>query len=381
MAEIKCIDCITDKTVKLSIKNHRIEALEPAKGSIAGEKLYVGPGLVDLQVNGYNSVDFNSPPVSEKDIGKISHELYKEGVTTFFPTVITNSKENMMNSLKGISRACRQDASLDRHIGGIHLEGPFISKDKGARGAHPLKYITSPDWDLFERFQDAAEGMIKIITLSPEWDSAVTFIQKCIKSKIIVSIGHSIASPAQIRNAIKAGAVMSTHLGNGAPQFLHRNSNLIWEQLASEKLAACIIADGFHLPESFIKSVIRIKKTKAIIVSDSTMFTGMAPGIYESPVGGQVVLDDTGRLFIKDKPEYLAGAAFPIKRGINHLLQNHLANLREAWSMASINPVHLLNKHSPENKIKGHFDLVIFKLANSGIEIKGVFKSGDEISP
>ena len=376
--ELHCIDCLSDKLVKIEIENQQIQSIKEADNSPKGN-LYIGPGLIDLQVNGYKSIDFNTNPITEKEIEQVAKELVKLGVTSFFPTIITNSRVSILESLQSIYTTCKNNGFLKKHIGGIHLEGPFLSKVEGARGAHPLEYIIEPDWELFQQFQAAAGGMIKIITLAPEWENSIPFIKKCSENNVIVSIGHTNASPAQIREAVKAGASMSTHLGNAAPLMLHRNNNLVWEQLAHDDLTTCIIADGFHLPESFLKTVIRTKKGKTILVSDSTNFAGMPPGVYDTHIGDQVVLEDSGRLYIKQQPQFLAGAAFPVSHCINFLIKKQLATLSEAWTMATCNVIKLLSQQNKNIEATTKSDLIIFELTDSTFEVKKVFKSGIEV--
>jgi N-acetylglucosamine-6-phosphate deacetylase len=104
--------------------------------------------------------------------------LLSKGITTFFPTVITNSEENTTYILSVINKACHKNSLLDQCIGGIHLEGPFISPSDGYRGAHNKDLVRAPDWDLFLNYQNASGGRIKIITLSPEWENSTGFIRK-----------------------------------------------------------------------------------------------------------------------------------------------------------------------------------------------------------
>lgn len=177
---------------------------------------YIAPGLVDLQINGYRGMDYNTPPVTEEMVGQITKALYHEGITSYYPTVITNPPEFIAQACQTVATACRRQAHVHKTIAGIHLEGPFISPEDGPRGAHQARYVRAPDWDTFRRWQEAAEGKIKIITMSPEWPGACSFIENCSREDVVVSIGHTAASPEQIRDAVSAGARLSTHLGNGA---------------------------------------------------------------------------------------------------------------------------------------------------------------------
>lgn len=203
-----------------------ITGVEPARVRTEDELPYVGPGLVDIQINGYKGSDFNTPPFPVSMVHRVSRELLSEGMTSYFPTVITNGDQSI-NLRQGafLKRAGKMHSRSC--VAGIHLEGPFISPEDGPRGAHQKQHVKPPDWELFQRWQDQAQGMIKIITLSPEWEGSASFIEKCAESGVIVSIGHTTANAKQIEDAVRAGARMSTHLGNGAHLHIRRHPNYI----------------------------------------------------------------------------------------------------------------------------------------------------------
>ena len=244
---IVCTNCITGETESVSFTGDILVSVN--KTDKAESAFFTGSGLVDIQINGIRGIDFNVPSLTVEDIVNATHYLLREGVTSFFPTVITNSDEHIITIMRTIAAACESDPLVEACVGGIHLEGPFISPRPGAKGAHNAAFIKAPDRELFNSFQKAADGRIKIITLAPEWESAPEFIEQCSRSGVIVSIGHSLADTSQIRTAVQSGARMSTHLGNGVPLMLQRHPNLIWDQLAEEELYTCIIADGIHIPD------------------------------------------------------------------------------------------------------------------------------------
>ncbi|MFT3946804.1 MAG: hypothetical protein QM763_07510 [Agriterribacter sp.] len=370
---LQCRNCITGENESLTLHNGRLQAVEK-KEEIKSD-YYVAPGLTDLQINGINGIDFNETPLTTDDVVNATTYLLSQGVTTYFPTVITNSDESIIFLLDAIVKACEADPLANSCIEGIHLEGPFISPVNGAKGAHNELYIKAPDWKLFERFQDAAKGKIRIVTLAPEWEEAPAFIEKCVQSGVIVSLGHSVANSAQISRAVKAGATMSTHIGNGVPLMLPRHPNIIWDQLSEEELYACIIADGIHIPDAFIKVVQKIKQYKTMIVSDATCFAGMPPGEYTRHIGGDVILDKNKRVALKAEPGILAGAAKSILENIETLLEHRLYDLKDAWQMASVNIQEFLSKNSADYKLPVN-DLVIFKREGASVVINTVIKNG-----
>jgi hypothetical protein len=175
----------------------------------------------------------------------------------------------MVQTLRIISAARRHDPQIAAAIPGIHIEGPYISAEDGPRGAHDPAYIRDPDVIEFKQWQEAADGKIALVTIAPERRGALDFIRQVVACGVATAIGHTAADPATIRQAIMAGARLSTHLGNGSHGQIPRLNNYLWEQLAADELMASIIADGFHLPASVLK-VISPRKglDKLILVSD-----------------------------------------------------------------------------------------------------------------
>ncbi|MCS7460976.1 amidohydrolase family protein [Paenibacillus doosanensis] len=372
----------TKQPVTIHIEHGRIQSLHPLDAEIRQAALpWVAPGLVDLQINGYFGADFNTIPIAEGAVERATRGLWRQGVTTYFPTVITNGDAEIEQAMRSIAAACAADPVSAAAAPGIHLEGPFISPEDGPRGAHDRSFTKAPDWPLFQRWQEAAQGRIKIVTLSPEWPGSAEFIERCVEQGVIVSIGHTAASPEQIAEAVQAGARMSTHLGNGAHLSLPRHPNYIWEQLSRDELAACVIADGFHLPDSVLKVTLRAKGEKALLVSDAVYLSGMEPGLYENHIGGRVVLTPEGRLHLAEHPGLLAGSAQLLPWGISHLLDSGLAELDTAWEMASLRPSALLNLPSQSGLAPGApADLVLFELKRpQGVKIIQTYKLGERV--
>lgn len=373
---LTCKNCITGFYQQVTLQ-HGVLVNISAPAISEGNFSFIAPGLTDLQVNGINGIDFNDPSLTVQDIVKATLYLLSKGITTFLPAVITNTDENIFKILRTISKACLSEPIVKECIAGIHLEGPFISPLEGARGAHEAHYAKAPDWDLLLRFQEAAGGKIKLITMAPEWEGSYPFITKCTDNGILVSIGHSMADSEQVSMAVSAGATLSTHLGNGVPLLLKRHPNIIWDQLAAEELYTCIIADGIHIPDSFIKVVIRNKGNATLLVSDATCFAGMPPGEYQTHIGGTVVLTNENRLSLKGNPEILAGAAFSLLENIGYLISKNIATLREAWQMASTNIATMLLK----NNLSFHNenDFVIFNFTGKEIKVERVIKNGKTV--
>src|SRR5699024_223314 len=199
-------------------------------------KQIIAPGFVDIQINGYKGYDFNEKSLEKEEWNAVTQHLLDVGVTTFYPTIITNSFDTLSNILKENMKILSEKGMYNGIIGGFHLEGPYLSPFDGPRGAHEKRFIKEPNWEEFCKLQEIAQNQIKIVTISPEWDQAPFFIEKAAKSGVKVAIGHTSANSQQIKNAVEAGAVLSTHLGNGAHITLPRHPNYIWDQLAEENL-------------------------------------------------------------------------------------------------------------------------------------------------
>ena len=169
----------------------------------------------------------------------------------------------------------------------FHVEGPYISPEDGPRGAHPARWVRPPDLEEFHRFQEAARGNIRLVTLSPEWPDATRFIEALTREGVVASIGHTRATSDEIAAAVSAGATLSTHIGNGAHATLPRHPNYIWDQLAEDRLAASFIVDGIHLAPAFLKVALRAKGLeRAILVTDAVMPAGCAPGPVQAGRSG-----------------------------------------------------------------------------------------------
>jgi N-acetylglucosamine-6-phosphate deacetylase len=373
----------TCRPIRLEISNGIIMSIQEtgyvqkengASGS-AEDVPVIAPGLVDLQVNGYKGIDFNAPGLTADQIEKVSVELLGKGITGYFPTLITGPRERTLELLEVIANAVRKPGLAGKLIKGIHMEGPFISREDGPRGAHPAAYCLDPDPELIKKWNEASDGLVRLVTLAPELPGSEKVIRTCREAGIAVGIGHTSADSEVIRRAVEAGASLSTHLGNGAHNILPRHPNYIWDQLAEEALYASMIADGFHLPDAVLKVFIRVKGEKAILVSDSMSYSGMPPGVYDSPATGKVRLTTEGKLHRKGEPGTLAGSASILMDGIRKITT--IQGLPFAWDMASVYPNRLLNDRVPAGLEPGApADLVLLRSVEPEPEISKVYKGG-----
>ncbi len=330
--------CATGQRVEIETNGAQIKSIAPANiapgvlpdGALGGQDVWISPGWIDLQFNGYGGFDFNRSSWTTGDSSDEAPQQIVElaargGTARLCPTIVTNSREGTIESLEFLARTVESDKALAAALPAFHVEGPYISSEEGLRGAHPIEHTRDPDWDEFQQFQDAAGGRIKILTLAPERAGCTEFIERVVESGVAVSVGHSGATPQDIQNAIKAGARLSTHLGNGSQNMIQRHRNYFFEQLAADDMTACIIADGHHLPKELVKIIARVKPPeKLVLVSDAVALGGMPAGIYDD--GRHEVLPN-GKVVLAGTP-YLAGAG--------HLLDTCAANYLR-WTNGGMN--------------------------------------------
>ena len=361
-------------SVEIAIVNDRVQSIREI--AAADSTLRIAPAPIDLQVNGFAGFDLNVATVTPADVCAMVRALWRVGTGFLCPTVVTASVGAMSHSLRAIVEACKADALVAHAVLGIHLEGPYISAEDGPRGAHPLEHVRAPDWDEFQRWQDIAEGQISIVTLAPEKKNAIPFIEKLVANGIVVALGHTNASAADIQAAIDVGAKLSTHLGNGAHALIQRHPNYIWEQLGADDLWASLIVDGHHLPPSVAKSMMRAKTLdRCVLVSDAVALAGMAPGTYQ--FAGKSVELTAERCVRLVGTEYLAGSAIELARGIENSVRFAGISLEEAVSLATLQPMRLLDAKA---QVESETNLILFEWNAAQYEINLIATIvGDEL--
>jgi N-acetylglucosamine-6-phosphate deacetylase len=367
----------TLRPVSIEIEGERIRHIAPA--SDQPDLPIVAPGFVDLQINGFGGIEFNDRELTIEKVRKVAYSQDKFGVTAFLATCTTDGHDILKNALATIAKAIRELPDVAARIPGIHLEGPFICPDDGPRGAHPKQHVRPPNWDEFQRLQAAAEGKIKLTTVSAEYEGSPDFIRRATDSGVLVAIGHTKATSDQIKAAVDAGARMSTHLGNGAHPTIKRHPNYIWDQLAEDRLTASLIVDGHHLPPAVVKSMVRAKTPERIVlVSDITSMGGMPAGRYKTGLGELEVLP-SGKLVPAGQPEILAGASLPIHVCVANIMRFGEVNLATAIDMASVWPAKLIGLDHPGLQVAAPANLVVFDLPTSAdqpLHIRATYQQG-----
>jgi N-acetylglucosamine-6-phosphate deacetylase len=369
------IDVFTGTGIEV-VFHDAIQSVHPAT---AADGIFVAPGWVDLQVNGFAGVDYNHPRTSPEEIARSLGVLFSTGVTRFYPTVITGPPDGMEAALRNLAQA-RESLVNGEAMDGFHVEGPFISAEDGPRGAHPRRWVRPPDPDEYRRWQAAAGGRVRIVTLAPEWPGALPLIERIVREGAVVSIGHTQATTAQIADAVSAGATLSTHLGNGAHGVMRRHPNYIWDQLAEDRLMADFIVDGIHLDASFLKVALRAKTiARSVLVTDAATPAAAAPGRYRI---GEIEVDllPEGRVVLAGE-DRLAGSALRMDRGVENLVRLAGISLSDAVRMATVNAVRAGAVPGRQQGLApgDRADLVQFRFAAGRVEVLNTWMSGRHV--
>ncbi len=376
---IEGIYYLDNKPISIEIKNGLIEKINRnVETNDEGDQMFIAPGFIDLQVNGYLSYSFSSERLEVGQVKEITSALWRSGITTYLPTLTSNSFELILKNFNILNEALK-DPDIRMSIPGYHLEGPYISAEDGFRGAHNLTWIRNPDWDEFMKWYEASGEHILMITLAPELEGAIDFIEKCRQENIVVALGHHNGSADIIKRAVDAGAEIATHLGNGCANFIHRHDNPLWPQLADDRLMASLIVDGYHLRPEEIRTFYKVKGVeRTILVSDVTSLGGMPPGNYEL-FGQKVVMTPQGKITMPSQ-DVLAGASYLITTGIENIMHFTGCSLADAVHMVSRNPARLLGLDDRGDISVGkRADLVLFSLENGKLTVNKTIVSGKEV--
>jgi N-acetylglucosamine-6-phosphate deacetylase len=378
----QAIDLFTDTALHIETEEGQLTAVRSAQPEATAS--YICPGFFDIQVNGWRGLDYSGPDLDREGILSVVRTLAGAGTTRHLPTIITNTQERICRNLEVIAGARSSSTLLRAAIPGVHIEGPYISPEEGSRGAHDPSFIRAPSAAEYREWQDASGGAVKIVTLAPEQPGSIRFIEELAADGVVPAIGHTGADPETVRKAVAAGAKLSTHLGNGSPDILPRLSNFLWEQLACDSLHASIISDGFHLPASVIRVMERSKgRERLILISDASPIGGLTPG--EHNWGNMnVEVEENGRLGLAGTP-YLAGAGHLLDWDIIHFMQAAGVTLKEAVTLAAINPRRFLGTAAVEGGAVSSIeasDFILFEYAQDlpRLSVKAAFLEGIDLS-
>lgn len=302
--------------------------------------MVVSGGLVDLQVNGFAGVDFNTDQITADALDQALEAMLETGVTTCLPTLITAHPGELEARFRALDVAVAASRLGPAMCPGYHLEGPFLNPAAGYAGCHPPAAMTAADPQLLCRLRALISRPILMVTLAPERPGAPDLIRALSSDGVIVALGHTAAGFSEIAAAAEAGAKLSTHLGNGMPQSTHKLENPIFAQLAEDRLQASFIADGIHLHPDALKVLLRAKGLeRSMLVTDAVAGAAAASGRHRF---AGMAIERTPEGAIRLPSGALAGSALCLDQAVRNLVAWGLASPEQALAMASDHPRALL---------------------------------------
>lgn len=340
-------------SVQIEILDQRIERIlaynqEPVDVDYGNLRIY--PGFMDTHLHGVKGVD--ATDANADTLMKIAKELPKEGITGFCLTTVTQSEAVLMKALRECALAIKNQSEGSQMLG-IHFEGPYLNKIY--KGAQPEPYIVDADLEQFKRYQAAAEGNIKIITMAPEKDKDFTLTRYCAQNGVCVNIGHSDSTYETALLASANGAKSMTHTFNAMSPLHHRKAGLVGAAMRLSNVYAEVIGDGNHVSWPAVNILAKTKgKDHLVLVSDSLCAKGMPEGEFE--LGGQILdIHANGGAYLHHT-ETLAGSTMVYNHGLRNLIQK--AELQEviAINACTINPAKILQLDHRKGLIKAAYD-------------------------
>lgn len=319
---------INDGYIRFSEK---VEAVDPMSEYVAlpDDEIHylrdkvVTPGFIDVHTHG--GYGFDTMDGNPDEIDQMVNSMAKEGITSVFPTTMTQSVANIDKSMQAINEV----AQHNRLIQGIHLEGPFIAAM--FKGAQPEEYIQDPNVDLLANWDELSGDRVRLITYAPEDPGAKEFEAWCLAHNVVPSVGHSNATREQL---LDSKASHATHLYNAQREFKHREPGVTGHVMLEDNIYAELICDGFHIVPDMIKLAYEQKGPKKIeLVTDSMRAKGMPEGISE--LGGQkvIVKDKQARL----ESGNLAGSVLRFDDAFRNIMAFTGCSMEEAVWMSSTN--------------------------------------------
>ncbi|MGM9988696.1 MAG: N-acetylglucosamine-6-phosphate deacetylase [Bacillaceae bacterium] len=289
---------------------------------IDAEGKIIIPGMIDVHIHG--GYTFDTMDGTSEILCKFSDALLQEGVTSFFPTTMTQSNENIEQALK----ACAEAKKLGANIEGIHVEGPFVSKKRA--GAQPLDYIVKPDAERLKEWNKIADGLVKLITFAPE-EADEAFMNVLKEENIVGSAGHTDDTFDGLEGK---GITHYTHLYNQMRGLHHREPGVVGKALLDENAFVEIIPDGIHIHPAMVDLAYRLKGSDRVcVITDSMRAKGLEDGEYE--LGGQKVYVADKQARLEDGT--LAGSVVTMDQAFRNIIAFTGCTIEDAVKMTSVN--------------------------------------------
>lgn len=289
------------------------------------------PGMIDMHIHGANGSD--TMDATPEALSTIASALVKEGTTSFLATTITQSVPAIEKAVANAGEMIGHQKPGEAEILGIHLEGPFINKEK--TGAQPIEYILEADRNLFDQWQKLSGNKIKEVTLAPETKGGLDLIHHLASQGVVASIGHTNGTDDDVIRAIDAGATQVTHLFNGMRGMHHREPGILGGALLHHELYTELICDGHHVCQGMVNLAYKLKGSdRMILITDAMRAKCLRKGVYD--LGGQDVYVDKGLAVLKNGT--IAGSVLKMDESLRNILAFTDATLADVVQMGAINP-------------------------------------------
>ena len=330
------------------------------------------PGMIDVHCHGGLGFDTNDANV--EGLVKWAKGLLQEGITGFCPTTVTQSEEILTNAVANVAKVVKEGYE-GAEILGIHFEGPYLNMKN--KGAQPPEYIVTPNVEQFKKYQEAANGLIKIITMATENDPDFALTRYCAANGVNVSIGHSGATYDDAVLAVLNGANGMTHTYNGMNGLHHREPALVGTAMNLKDTYAEIICDGNHVVWPAIRALITSKgRDYCIMIDDALCAKGCAPGYYE--LGGNAIeIRANGSAYLQGT-NTLAGGTLKFNKGLQNLVEKVMIPIDWAINMCTINPARYLGVDDHKGKIMAGYDADMVVL-DRDYEVVQVYAKGKAV--
>jgi len=328
------------------------------------------PGFLDIHTHGAYGYDTND--AETEGLKDWMRRIPEEGVTGILPTMVTQGEQVLLKAAASVAQVV-EEGYEGAEILGIHLEGPYLDMDY--KGAQPPEAIVEPSIEQFEKFQRAAGGLIKYVTMAPEHDENYALLRYLDKRGVVVSMGHSSAAYEEGLAAVQAGAKSMTHVYNGMSPFHHRKPGLVGLALTEPSLYGEIIGDGQHSHLTSLSLFYRCKDLKhAILVTDSLRVKHCPKDGYYELGGHQIVLDEQGLARLAGT-DTIAGSTLAMNQGLRILIEKAGVSEEAAINSCTVNPAECLGVDDRKGRLKEGYDADIVVLEDD-YRVSSVFCRG-----
>lgn len=339
---------------RIQIENGKIRAVSPWNGAAADRdygRCAIFPGFIDIHTHGAYGFDTND--ADPRGLREWMARIPEEGVTSILPTTVTQMPDVLTAAVANVARVVREGYE-GAEILGIHFEGPFL--DMEYKGAQPPEAIAAPSVEQFDRYQQAAEGWIRYITLSPEHDREFALTRHCAAQGVVVSMGHSSADYQEALMAAANGASSMTHVYNGMTPFHHRKPGLMGAALRLHDLYGEVIGDGHHSHLAALHLFFQSKgRERGILITDSLRAKHCPPGGNYQLGGHDIEIREDGLAYLAGT-DTIAGSTLSMNQGLRILVEEAQVPLDAAVNACTINPARCLGVDHRKGKICAGYD-------------------------